>query len=293
MLFRSVEGTDAEGVAGIRRLTKMGQKSEVRSLYLFFYECLRQIFGDALNPFEVCFSPKSLKQRIFSLFFHGKLLNLEQVLDEDNFVDLTDYCEVTVKIDNSNLRRHKKLNSLETNHSEKYPDGDISLSNCFEALMSSEKLDEENKWLCDKCNQYTRAHFEMTIKELPQILVIHLKRFKKSSQGSYTKINEAVHFPLNGLNLASFTTEPRLPENQCNYSLFGVVNHSGTVSAGHYTATVCNKSNSQNWVECDDEYVSSSYTGPQLHKHRAYILFYRKNHDPQPVSKLAESQVPL
>lgn len=284
----AIEGIKTEAVVGIRKLTKMQPDSKIKQLYFFFFECLRQIFGDGLGVFEERFSSKEKKDRPFDLFFEGKHLDYTTEDKVEYSVRLSNYSEIVVKIHSDNIRCHKKLNSLGTNHCDRYPDGNITLRHCLEALTNPEKLDEDNKWLCEKCKQHTRANFRLSIKELPPILIVHFKRFKKTSHGSHTKITEAVDFPIEDLTMGDLTTDPTLPQSQCSYSLFGVVNHSGSVNYGHYTATVRNRTTPEQWVDCDDETTSTFNSEPHFYKNRAYILFYKRN----PVGhKLASSHM--
>lgn len=273
----AVENIKLEQVVGIRKLTKMQTDSKARDLYFFFFECLRQIFGDSLGTFEESFSKSAPNPRIFDLFYEGKLLVFSTDLADEAVVSLTDYCEIVVKIHSDSIRTHKKLNSLGSTHTDKYPDGNITLRNCFESLTNPEKLDEENKWFCEKCKEHTRASFRLSIKELPPVLIIHLKRFKKTAGGSHTKITEAVHFPKKNLRLEAFTTDPDLAENKRSYDLFGVVNHSGSVNYGHYTSIVENRTEPNQWVECDDECTNTFESEPHFYNNRAYILFYKRN----------------
>lgn len=101
----------------------------------------------------------------------------------------------------------------------------------------------------------------MDIWKLPDILVLQLKRFKYTNH-SISKINNLVDFPITDLDaqqlmkgfekVAGLTASTAL--NNCRYDLYGVVNHLGTASGGHYTSYGINLSDSQ-WYYFDDEYV--------------------------------------
>ncbi|XP_067896608.1 ubiquitin carboxyl-terminal hydrolase 16 isoform X2 [Heterodontus francisci] len=117
-----------------------------------------------------------------------------------------------------------------------------------------EKLIGANKLLCEECTQrqhksgsktnandekyvYTNAKKQMLISSPPPILTLHLKRFQQLGF-NLRKINKHIHFP-QVLDLAPFCTLNC--KNECTnvlYSLYGVVEHSGTMRSGHYTAYV-------------------------------------------------------
>ena len=42
---------------------------------------------------------------------------------------------------------------------------------------STETLDRDNKWFCQKCHKKVKAKKQMTIRSPPLNLVLHLKRF--------------------------------------------------------------------------------------------------------------------
>ncbi len=49
---------------------------------------------------------------------------------------------------------------------------------------ATEMLDKDNKFFCDHCNCLQEAQKRLLIKQLPQCLILHLKRFKYvESQG--------------------------------------------------------------------------------------------------------------
>mmetsp|Transcript_21310 Transcript_21310/g.21101 ORF Transcript_21310/g.21101 Transcript_21310/m.21101 type:complete len:92 (+) Transcript_21310:308-583(+) len=83
----------------------------------------------------------------------------------------------------------------------------------------------------------------MEIWRVPDILIIHLKRFSFLN-GQLAKINYKVTFPLQDLDISSWmissektsgNTVSTTREN-CLYDLFAVVNHSGNLGNGHYTS---------------------------------------------------------
>ena len=66
---------------------------------------------------------------------------------------------------------------------------------------------------------------------LPQILIIHLNRFEKTLEG-LKKNPIAVDFPLT-LDVGDYLLANT---ESCEYKLYAIANHYGTIEAGHYTA---------------------------------------------------------
>ena len=83
------------------------------------------------------------------------------------------------------------------------------------------------------------------------------------------------------MSLVNFVSE-QLPcsvelddEVQCrkSYHLVASICHSGTLSAGHYTAHVLHKQDSQ-WLLCNDKAVLPIQSSEIENKH-SYVLFYK------------------
>ncbi|KAF8411460.1 hypothetical protein HHK36_004011 [Tetracentron sinense] len=153
-----------------------------------------------------------------------------------------------------------------------------SITSCLKNFSSTETLNAEDKFFCDKCCSLQEAQKRMKIKKAPHILVIHLKRFKYIEQlGRYKKLSYRVVFPLE-LKLSN-TVE----DADSEYSLFAVVVHVGSgPNHGHYVSLV--KSHNH-WLFFDDENVemidesavqtffgsAQEYSSNTDH---GYILFY-------------------
>ncbi|XP_056185961.1 ubiquitin carboxyl-terminal hydrolase 16 isoform X2 [Falco biarmicus] len=129
-----------------------------------------------------------------------------------------------------------------------------SIHHCLYQFTRNEKLTETNKLLCDVCTQrhygpkkntksekkyiYTNAKKQMLISLAPPILTLHLKRFQQAGF-NLQKVNRHIKFP-EVIDLAPFCTVKCKNVAEGNtkvlYSLYGVVEHSGTMRSGHYTA---------------------------------------------------------
>lgn len=58
-----------------------------------------------------------------------------------------------------------------------------------------------------------------------------------------------------------------------SYRLYGIVNHTGTISGGHYTAMALNSGDGQ-WYSYNDRAVKLESGGPPAVSEAAYIAFY-------------------
>ncbi|KAG2470187.1 UBP20 hydrolase, partial [Polypterus senegalus] len=110
---------------------------------------------------------------------------------------------------------------------------------------------------------------------LPEILCIHLKRFRHEVMYSF-KINSHVSFPLEGLDLRPFLAKESSSQIT-TYDLLSVICHHGTAGSGHYIAYCQNVINGQ-WYEFDDQYVTEVHE-TVVQNAEAYVLFYRKSNE--------------
>uniref|UniRef100_A0A674E7E1 Ubiquitin carboxyl-terminal hydrolase n=1 Tax=Salmo trutta TaxID=8032 RepID=A0A674E7E1_SALTR len=86
---------------------------------------------------------------------------------------------------------------------------------------------------------YTSARKQMLISSLPPVVTLHLKRFHQAGM-NLRKVNRHVNFPLI-LDLAPFCSascKNLVAGERVLYSLYGIVEHSGSMRGGHYTACV-------------------------------------------------------
>lgn len=113
----------------------------------------------------------------------------------------------------------------------------VSIEECFRETTKEEILSEENAWYCGRCKKLQRASKTLEIWTVPDILVLHLKRFSTNSR-LRDKIDVLVDFPITDLDL---TGKVGLSEDKSlQYDLFAVDNHYGGLGGGHYTAVAQN-----------------------------------------------------
>ena len=66
----------------------------------------------------------------------------------------------------------------------------------------------------------------MSIVELPEVLCIHLKRFKFDAYFS-SKISRHISFPLTKLDMGRYLKKQDQPSQACTYDLNAVITHYG------------------------------------------------------------------
>ncbi|XP_035862133.1 ubiquitin carboxyl-terminal hydrolase 45 isoform X2 [Sander lucioperca] len=135
---------------------------------------------------------------------------------------------------------------------------ECSIQSCLHQFTSVELLMGNNKLLCESCTErrhkqllksssadkkvekiYTSARKQMLISMLPPVITLHLKRFHQAGM-NLRKVNRHVDFPLI-LDLAPFCSascKNLAAGERVLYNLYGIVEHSGSMRGGHYTAYV-------------------------------------------------------
>ncbi|RIA96486.1 hypothetical protein C1645_687798 [Glomus cerebriforme] len=161
----------------------------------------------------------------------------------------------------------------------------VDLHQCLNSFIKEEILDGDDAWNCPRCKCRRRATKQLTISRLPDVLLIHLKRF--SFNGPFRdKLETMVYFPIRNFDLTSYIPlpieQPSSIESKAQhelkqsgpfvYDLFAVSNHYGGLNGGHYTACVRNGYRRE-WHNFDDSRVSTCDEHNVMTR-AAYNLFY-------------------
>lgn len=152
------------------------------------------------------------------------------------------------------------------------PQDTCSLYACLEAFIKEEPLGPEDMWYCPGCKEHRQASKKLDLWRLPEILIIHLKRF---SYSRYTKnkLETFVDFPIHDLDLSKYIGH-RCQDVPHNYRLYATSNHYGSLGGGHYTAYVYHEGK-KGWYDFDDRHVGP-ITEDSIKTSAAYVLFYRR-----------------
>ncbi|KAL8147498.1 ubiquitin carboxyl-terminal hydrolase 8-like [Apium graveolens] len=153
----------------------------------------------------------------------------------------------------------------------KEPQEPISLYKCLEGFLEEEPLGPEDMWYCPSCKEHRQARKKLDLWRLPEILVIHLKRFSYN-RFFKNKLEAFVDFPTEGFDLADYALNRNSDVSQ-GYVLYAIINHYGGLGGGHYTAYVQQGHN--NWYEFDDNRVHP-VVEERIKTSAAYVLFYKR-----------------
>lgn len=163
--------------------------------------------------------------------------------------------------------------------------GKETVAESLEGLVQGELMDGDNKIKCDVCNEKKAAVMRTCIGTLPNVLLLHLKRFDLDFQTFETvKLNSKMEFPLR-INMLRYTKDgidrkkegeegegegrPVIQEENdvdpadYEYELQGILVHAGVAQGGHYYSFVRSYENPDLWFKFDDEDVTP-FTADQI-----------------------------
>jgi ubiquitin C-terminal hydrolase len=109
----------------------------------------------------------------------------------------------------------------------------LNVGHCINAFTKEEILGQDDAWYCSDCKEFRQASKKFDLWKLPEILVIHLKRFNYTRHNR-DKIGDYVEFPMEGLDLSDHVVNPD-EKGSAIYDLYAVSNHMGGLGGGHYT----------------------------------------------------------
>ena len=144
----------------------------------------------------------------------------------------------------------------------------ISIYDCFDFYLNKEVLSGENKFFDSKNKNYIDVYKYILFWNLPNILIINLKRFDNNNK----KIKKIINCPLTNIDLTKYVIG--YDKETYIYELFGITNHFGGSSGGHYTSYVKHNT-SKNWYHFNDTNVSQ-INESSINNQNAYTFFLKK-----------------
>lgn len=142
--------------------------------------------------------------------------------------------------------------------------GKSCLQESLQAYVDGEIMEGDNKYKCSTCDRHVDAVKRACLKDIPDNLIFHLKRFDFNLRTlQRSKINDHFAFPTQ-IDMRQYTIEhlsnPAKDIGEDVFELVGVLVHSGTAESGHYYSYVRQRPRSEDsevWVEFNDDVVSS------------------------------------
>ncbi|CAI2372619.1 unnamed protein product [Moneuplotes crassus] len=146
----------------------------------------------------------------------------------------------------------------------------ITIKNSLETFnlwLKNCKKNTYSEFKCKKCNSFKKFEIVKQITKFPQYLILAFERLDTHKN---VKLDGIINFPLN-------FTMPDPDNNENNkqtieYDLNSIINHSGFIHQGHYTAKSLRN---DQWLNFNDS-LYEPLLGPPINDPKAYILFYKK-----------------
>ena len=132
-----------------------------------------------------------------------------------------------------------------------------NLDDCYRNYKSSEKLDNDNLYFCEKCNEKRIASKRNEINEWSQHLIIILKRFIHNN--NVKKNIKKISIPILWRH---------------NYKLKGIIFHSGTLTGGHY---IYIGEHNNDWIMFNDNFTNKILLEHlDNYKDFGYVYYFQK-----------------
>uniref|UniRef100_A0A5B7CAR0 ubiquitinyl hydrolase 1 n=1 Tax=Davidia involucrata TaxID=16924 RepID=A0A5B7CAR0_DAVIN len=163
--------------------------------------------------------------------------------------------------------------------------GVSTLVGCLDLFTRPEKLGSDQKFFCQNCQERQDSLKQMSIRRLPLVLCLHIKRFEHSPIKKMSKkIDRHLQFPFS-LDMTPylsssivrkrfgnriFAFEGDESNNSTEYEVFAVVTHSGMLESGHYVTYLRLKNQ---WYKCDDAWISE-VDEEVVRASQSYLIYY-------------------
>jgi ubiquitin C-terminal hydrolase len=158
------------------------------------------------------------------------------------------------------------------------------LTSCLKKFSEGELLTGENKYKCDNCDKLVDAIKTQYLWNSPEVLIIHLKRFKFINPYRTEKIYTKVAFPLNGLTLENNFSD--IHRKNPLYNAYAIIQHHGVPGGGHYVA-YCKNAINNKWYEFNDStvvHIPDEELEREVVTRNAYVIFYEKVNKTSPMT---------
>lgn len=183
-------------------------------------------------------------------------ISLEWTEPEKYFSDMDDHT-----VEHESVKSKEKEATPEINQ--------LTLEQCLDHYTKAETLSAEDAWRCPNCQKYLPVVKTLGLWSLPDILVIHFKRFRQQQlKGSQvSKLTTMVKFPLKGFDLSTWhLTNSNSPNSSNNDK----TNSLGTASANGSLSRKSVKPTSKSGT------LTKTFLNNEDHKYDLYAVCYHQ-----------------
>ncbi|KAI6778403.1 ubiquitin carboxyl-terminal hydrolase 34 [Emericellopsis cladophorae] len=292
-------------------MLKAKQKSTTDSQHLLTET--KKVFGYMQETYQRFVDPSALVYSIKT--YENTHIDIGQQMDVDEFYNLIfDRWEgqMVDATERKNLRSFyggqlvQQIKSQECDHiSEVFEpfqaiqvdvQGKTCLQESLQAYIDGEMLEGDNQYKCSTCDRHVDAVKRSCLKDLPDNIIFHLKRFDFNLQTlQRNKVYGRFSFPLE-IDLNPFTVEhlsDPSSSSEDKFELVGVLVHAGTAESGHYYSYARERPSGTQppkWIEFNDEsatpwdpalledatFGAAAEPGSNAKMYSAYMLFYQR-----------------
>ncbi|EWC47029.1 hypothetical protein DRE_03791 [Drechslerella stenobrocha 248] len=286
---------------------------------------LKIIFANLQNSWQKAFEPRDFVATIRD--YDGDLIDVGVQMDVEEFYNLL--CDrIESQIAPAETKKDfraffggifvQQVKSMECEHVSEREEqfsaiqcdikGKKNLQESLKAYVEGETLNGDNKYSCTNCNRHVDAVKRTCLKQIPNQVIFHLKRFEFDLRTmNRSKINDAFEFPtridLHPYSIDAINRSPEDKPKTDDFELVGVLVHSGTAETGHYYSYIKDRGGRMVgglplWFEFNDAEVSTfdpltipsnCFGGPDtlpskdgllghsyMKPYSAYMLFYER-----------------
>ncbi|KAF3924876.1 hypothetical protein ABW21_db0205556 [Orbilia brochopaga] len=245
---------------------------------------LQIVFANLQNSWQKAFEPKDFVATIRD--YDGDLIDVGIQMDVEEFYNLL--CDrIESQITPAEAKKDfraffggtfvQQVKSMECEHVSEREEsfsaiqcdikGKKNLQESLKAYVEGETLDGDNKYSCTNCNRHVDAVKRTCLKQIPNQVIFHLKRFEFDLRTmNRSKINDAFKFPtridLHPYSMDAANQTPEDTPKTDDFELVGVLVHSGTAETGHYYSYIKDREGKFSegmpvWFEFNDSEVST------------------------------------
>jgi ubiquitin C-terminal hydrolase len=141
-----------------------------------------------------------------------------------------------------------------------------TIYDCLDTLFAREVLDP-NTWINEETRCYQDVIKHTRLWSIPNVLILNMKIYPTTFTG-----RDIITIP-HVINLCKYLHSTITPGP--TYRLYGVCNHIGTMTHGHYYAYVYIEG-IQSWIELNDNQIPKKIKSDEVITSNAVCMFYRK-----------------